>query len=509
LNERSYSVFKSERLRRRRRRWVLLSVVGLAVVAGIVVGASYLWLYMQWQKTQIDDPTLSSVLASTPATNLFPPPEGTMNILVLGVESRGYESIRSDSMILVHADPAANYLSTLSLPRDLRVEVPGHGYRKLNWSYSKGGPTLAVQTVEANTNVDITHYLEVDFKAFTNLTDAVGGVYIDVDKHYFNDTKKYDQIDVRPGYQLLHGVDALDYVRYRMDNNMDFGRQHRQQTFLTALREQAMGWDLGFKLPGLIQALTDNIQTTISFDEIRNLAYWVLTKLDGGQIRQQTVSGAIQTVEGVSFVIPSEGVLEQKVADFMDPTPAATASQTTVATLTSDVDVPTTAGSTDMVVDSSQFMTDPNFVPDSALWSEIAAQMPFTVMAPGYLPQDYKYYQRNPEGSGGYDIDTGGGSAKGLKMVYRLVRNGTSYDQYLGIMETDWLDAPAASPGRQVVYNGTTFTIVGTYDRTERVWWEKDGVLYWVSNTISHYLNPTELVKVAASMITIPSGATP
>jgi hypothetical protein len=76
-------------------------------------------------------------------------------------------------------------------------------------------------------------------------------------------------------------------------------------------------------------------------------------------------------------------------------------------------------------------------------------------------------------------------------------------------METDWLDAPAASPGRQVVYNGITYTVVGTYDSTERVWWKKDGVLYWVSNTISHYLKPDDLIKVAASMVDIQSGATP
>jgi LCP family protein required for cell wall assembly len=504
----SYNVYKAERLRRRRRRRLLYAVVGLLVAVAVVVGGSYLWLYLQWQKTQIDDPDLSSVLSSTPLTNPYPVPAGTMNILILGIDNLGGTAIRSDSMMVLHVDPASNYLSVLSLPRDLRVEVPGSGLQKLNYAYAHGGAELAIQTVELLTSVDITHYMEIGWSAFKSLTDAVGGVYIDVDKAYRNsDETVAEPTDIKPGYQLLHGDDGLDYVRWRHDSNMDFGRQLRQQRYLAALREQAMGWDLGFKLPGLIDALTSNISTTISFEEIRNLIYWALTDLGSGNIRQVTIVGDIQTIEGASYVIPKEGVLEQKVQQLMTPPGAGSDPQTTVGT------TPAAGGpNTDIVaepvesVDSSMFITDPNAIRDSAMWRNIAAQAPFAVMAPGYLPEGYIYFQKNPENGGAYDIDTGGGTAKGLKLVYQLNRDGQAFGQYLGIMETDWVEAPAAGPGQQVVYNGTTFTIVGTYDSTERVWWVKDGVLYWVSNTISHYLNPSELIKVAASMITIPSG---
>lgn len=506
----SYNVYKAERLRRRRRRRLLYGLVGLLVAVGVAVGGSYLWLYLQWQKTQIDDPDLSSVLSSTPLTNPYPVPAGTMNILVLGIDNTGGTAIRSDSMMVLHVDPASNYLSVLSLPRDLRVEVPGSGTNKLNFAYAHGGAELAIQTVEGLTGVDVTHYMEIDWNAFRSLTDAVGGVYIDVDKAYWNaDETVAEPTFIRPGYQLLHGADGLDYVRWRHDSNMDFGRQLRQQRYLAALREQAMGWDLGFKLPGLIDALTSNIRTTITFEEIRNLIYWALTDLGSGNIRQVTIVGDIQTIEGVSYVIPKEGVLQQKVQQLMTPSTAGGDPQTTVGT------APATGGAnintvTEPVepVDSSGFITSPDLIRDSAMWKSIAAQVPFVVMAPGYIPEGYIYFDKNPEEGGAYDIDTGGGTAKGLKLVYQLNRDGQAFGQYLGIMETDWLNAPAAGPGQQVVYNGTTFTIVGTYDSTERVWWAKDGVLYWVSNTISHYLKASELVKVAASMITIPtSGA--
>jgi LCP family protein required for cell wall assembly len=493
---------------------MLFGVVGLVVTIGVVVGASYLWVYLQWQKTQINDPTLESVLNAAPTANLFPSPAGTMNILIMGVDNRGWKTIRSDSMMVVHADPANNYLSVLSLPRDLRVEVPGLGMRKLNYAYANGGASLAVKTTETLTGVDITHYMEIDMKAFQALTDAVGGVYVDVDKHYVQADWTYKMIDQLPGYQLLDGAQALNYVRYRTDNNMDFGRQQRQQRYLAGLREQAMSWDMGVKLPGIIKAMTDNIKTTINFDEIQSLAYWAVTKLGGGRIRQIAVVGPIQKIGADSFVVADEATLRKKIADFANAPPP-DSSVTTVDNASTQAtagsaptqDTSGTSGTTTAApsasVDSSQFITNPDSIADAYMWKQIAAQTPFKVMAPGYLPADYAYFDRNPENGGVYAIN---GTEKGLKLVYKLNRENS--DQYLGIMETDWLEAPAASPGRQVTYNGTTYTVVGTYDQTERVWWKKDGVLYWVSNTLLHYLKGEELIKVAASMMTIDTGAT-
>ncbi len=90
-------------------------------------------------------------------------------------------------------------------------------------------------------------------------------------------------------------------------------------------------------------------------------------------------------------------------------------------------------------------------------------------------------------------------------MLYRLKQNGEWTDQFMGITETTWLDAPAASEGRQVKHDDTIFTIVGSRDKVERVWWKADGTLYWVSNTLFHLLSEEELVAVAESMIVIPA----
>ena len=111
---------------------------------------------------------------------------------------------------------------------------------------------------------------------------------------------------------------------------------------------------------------------------------------------------------------------------------------------------------------------------------------------------------RRPAEGETYQIEPGKTDKPGLKMVYRLTRQGEATDQYMGIMETSWLDAPAASKGQEVDYNGVTFTIVGTNQRVDRIWWKQNDTLYWVSNTLSFYLSKKELLKVAESMIAIP-----
>ncbi len=156
-----------------------------------------------------------------------PESPSAMNLLILGSDRREGEEgepSRSDTIILVHVDPDQDYLSVLSLPRDLRVDVPGYGLNKINYAFAAGGAALTIQTVEQLTGVDINHYLEVDFNAFCDITDALGGVYVDVDQRYYNDNPTYELINLAPGYQLLNGDDALDYVRFRHDLNLDFGR---------------------------------------------------------------------------------------------------------------------------------------------------------------------------------------------------------------------------------------------------------------------------------------------
>jgi LCP family protein required for cell wall assembly len=473
---------------------LLLSITGLVVVVLAVAGGSYLWFHGLVSGSHPTDSGIVGALEQSDGA--IGSPTG-MDILVIGSDKRptnAGEETRSDTVMLVHADPDQNYLSILSFPRDLRVEVPGHGIQKLNAAYQIGGPELTITTLKQLTGVDFKDYIAVDFNAFSDITDELGGVYVDVDRRYYYDGLDYENIKLAPGYQLLNGAAALDYVRFRHDLNMDFGRMDRQQRFLTALREQAMGWNLPFKLPGLISALFNNLETTLGTSDILKLANWGV-KLSGDRIRQLTIIGDIQTRDGVSYVIPAEGAVDEAVSQLRTAPAAAGGSGSSTATSTT--------------VTSTPSATDPGQITGRRMWELFAASAPFQVMAPTYLPPGYNYADRQPVTGGAYSIVPGDARKVGLKVVYRLTREGEVTDQYLGIMETAWLDAPAASKGQELKSNGITYTFVGTNQKTDRIWWKQNNVLYWVSNTLSFYVSKKELLKVAESMITVSGGAAP
>ena len=308
------------------KRITLWGLVGLIVVGLATGGGFYLWFRAQVgaANDRVDPGIVQALGEKNPSTSTSAPgagaggtgtsigaPSGT-NIVLLGSDTRASNGSggRSDSIILVHVDPAKNFFSMLSIPRDLRVNIPGHGLNKINNAYRFGGPALLVRTIQSALGVDLDHYVEVDFNAFKQITDTVGGVYVDIDRTYDD-----QWIHFAPGYQLLDGVKALDYVRVRHDSNYDFGRMERQQRFISAVREQAMGWNLPLKLPGLIKALFDNIDTDLAANEFLRLAYWGV-RLDGGRMRMAKMMGSIRTIDGASYVVATPEQIQKAVKDF-------------------------------------------------------------------------------------------------------------------------------------------------------------------------------------------------
>jgi len=158
---------------------------------------------------------------------------------------------RSDTILLARADPDKDAIAVMSLPRDLKVEIPGHGEGKINSAFElggrKGGPRLVVRTVKklfedaTGEPFPITNVMVMDYGAFRRAVNYINGVYVDVDRDYFNDNssgENYATIDVDPGYQRLWGKAALDYVRYRHTDN-DLVRAARQQDFLRQAKNAA------------------------------------------------------------------------------------------------------------------------------------------------------------------------------------------------------------------------------------------------------------------------------
>jgi LCP family protein required for cell wall assembly len=171
--------------------------------------------------------------------------------------------------MLARVDPKHRVISLLSIPRDLLVEIPGYGQDKVNAAYSEGGPKLALATVKALTGLRINYLATVDFRGFTDLVNALGGVYINVDQNYQHSNANltygtYAEIHVPPGYELLNGTDALAFSRYRHTDS-DFYRNARQQLFLRAFESRASSRFGGISLTDLpaIKRLLDTIARNV------------------------------------------------------------------------------------------------------------------------------------------------------------------------------------------------------------------------------------------------------
>ena len=168
--------------------------------------------------------------------------------LVIGYDRRADEAknapSRSDTLMLVRADPGQETISMLSFPRDLRVEIrcPGKSsfVDKINAAYATCGPKGALATVSSLTGLPINYIITVNFRGFRLLVDKLDGVWMDIDRRYFNDRGGpggYAKINLQPGYQRMNGTRALDFVRYRHTDS-DIYRNARQQLFVRAFKDQ-------------------------------------------------------------------------------------------------------------------------------------------------------------------------------------------------------------------------------------------------------------------------------
>jgi LCP family protein required for cell wall assembly len=191
--------------------------------------------------------------------------------LVLGSDSRqgltkkqlsafgGSAGQRADTIILVQVDAQKDRTVVLSIPRDLRVPIPGHGVNKINTAFNHG-PDVMVKTVEQLTGLHVNHYVEVNFIGFQRLIDALGGIPVCINKPMKD---KLASLNLpHAGCYNLRGAQALGFVRARHiegDAIPDFSRISRQQQFMRALIEKALSIGSVFRLPELIKAVEDNL----------------------------------------------------------------------------------------------------------------------------------------------------------------------------------------------------------------------------------------------------------
>lgn len=264
---------------------ILMIVTAICVVGYIAFGYFF-------PETGLDN------LAPTDRLNL------KKNIVVMGVDERSDDVGRSDTLFVVMFDSSNKSASLLSVPRDTRVRIDGHGWDKINHAYAYGGRELTQKTVEELLGIKINNYVMVDFKGFTGLVDAIGGIDIDVEKDmYYHDTWDGFTVDLKKGRQHLDGKTAIQYVRFR-DEEGDIGRIRRQQHFLMAVYDKITSADMLLHIPGLAKQLTSMVKTDMPLGDMIDLGRALHSMVKEKGLSMAMVPGTPKYIDGISYWLP-------------------------------------------------------------------------------------------------------------------------------------------------------------------------------------------------------------
>ncbi|MDH7569282.1 MAG: LCP family protein [Armatimonadota bacterium] len=275
---------------------------------------------------------------STPGTGIIPqvqevyqaavnprdafPGKNRLYILGLGIDanytSRGImytKNARSDTIFVASLDLEKKRIGMLSIPRDTRVELAyGRGTDKINAAHAFGGVPLAKATVEQFLGIDIDHYIVIKMYGTRNFVDAIGGVTIDVEKDMdYDDNWGNLHIHLKKGRQHLNGEQAVGYVRFRHDDEGDFGRMRRQQQLVKAVARQLMSPSTVINLDKIVDAAMENVITDMTRAQLLALAS-LFRDVKPEEIYTGSITGYDYRGEnGVWYLDPSESKKEALV----------------------------------------------------------------------------------------------------------------------------------------------------------------------------------------------------
>lgn len=263
-------------------------------------------------------------------------PENRVTVLVLGIDQPCVhieEPNRSDTMILLTVDPLSKTAGMLSVPRDLWVPIPGFGSNRINTAYRMGevseypgggGPALAVETVEYNLGIPIDYYLTVNYDAFIQVIDVIGGIELEVPEtinhpEYPDRCYGYDPFYLSAGHHLMDGETALKYARTRATKGADFDRAMRQQTVLMAAWDQVLKQNVSLlkRAPEMWVALQENVTTNMTYQEALGLGLLALEIPPGNIHRAAIDQDYVQdwTVQGGARVLVP---IRERISDLRD-----------------------------------------------------------------------------------------------------------------------------------------------------------------------------------------------
>lgn len=306
------------------RRVLVGTIIVLSSLAIAITGGAYLWFHQTVSDIQAHTP---SVVKAEKSLDI-PAADEPATALVLGYDHRAGEApgpSRSDTMMLIRADPTTDTMSLLSFPRDLQVPIYCDSNTpiatdRINSAYARCGPKGALLTVKHLIGgFPINYLITVSFHGFKTIVDKLGGVYLDVDRRYYNPHGTgYAYINLQPGYQLLTGGSALDFVRFRHTDS-DFVRLARQQEFVRALKNQVARSFSYTEIPALVNDVKNDIEVAAGGRKVNGndvIKYLLFAKgLPGGHVFQPRIGD----LGGYGEVTAPTSAIQQAVSEFEHP----------------------------------------------------------------------------------------------------------------------------------------------------------------------------------------------
>ncbi len=411
----------------------------------------------------------------------------------------------SDTMLLVRFDPGHGQTSVMSIPRDLMVNIktPSGQYypsEKINAAYTigskeggtKGGMLLAAETIkrEVFPGLTLNAIVDVNFKGFIRVVDALGCAYVNVDHRYIGGGalgENFSAINLQPGYQKLCYENALSYVRYRHTDS-DFVRVARQQDFLRSLREQVSAEDILGQIDTVAKAVGHAIASTVhgSGSELLKLAKLIAFS-QSKPVRQVKFMTTNQNAfhNGGSYVTSTPLLEHATLARFLHgheelSIPAAHASH---------------ASSHSHHASASGAAHALGLVPTSlANENELvkaSVSVPFPVLYPSLQTA-----QAQQQTARAYDVRD---QSNNIRHAYVVVWLQNVIGGYYDFEGTDWLNPPLFSHSHSRMIDHRAYLIVDDGSHIHVVGWRQGKVLYWVTNTLLEELSNTQMLAIARS----------
>jgi len=512
-------------------------LLGAVVVVALTATTTAVAALLQFNSIA-QDIGLSPALKDVPVT--LPPPGAPETLLLIGSDHRAGESYRNsntDTMMLVRIDDNSQTINVMSVPRDLKVNLPGAGGglvpQKLNSAYSIGGVRLLLQTLKTQVfpGLQVNHVLDVNFSGFSDLIDAIGCVYADVDHRYYNvssgvngDPNDFSSIDIQPGYQKLCGdnqapTGALAFVRFR-HTDTDIVRNARQQDFI---RWTKQGYSLDQLLSDkdkLLRIFGKHVQTDRFLHTTDGLLdlFNLIVNADGLTVKSipfpaqlQTCSAGGQTPCFVTASPAAEAAAYRKfiTATTAKPKPA----NTSPAAAAPSAQKPHRGGHASAV--PAGLVADPG---DGLSQSAHLGHITMPVMYPKLKLAGAEYcYSLTGNCDSGiepasaylhsyprvYEIHAPGGHAYPA-YVFTLDVNSV-LGRYYTVQGTTWKHPPILrSPSEVETVNGKKLFVYENGGKISLVAFHTPQAVYWISNTLDAWIGNSQMVALAASLTPAP-----